>query len=225
MTHAVENAKMNSFIIGPVEMQLGSTGYCGELYVVPLQDQMLLRMKFLHRRKARLYLEKGVMTLDRDTVPIKFGWAEEAQVLTAQSIRIPAVSAALCLCHLDRTLGNFAVSPNPMELSDALLVPHTYHTGRKMTVTCLVNTSDVAISIAEGSQMGVAREAEPTVRAKGPVRNVFRVASPSSGPMAEVPDHLQDLLERSSKESVISSREAKAGGAQRIPGCLCPWRI
>jgi hypothetical protein len=169
MTQAGENAKMNGFIIGPVEMQLGSTGYCGDLYVVPLQDQMLLGMEFLHRRKARLDMENGVMTLDRDTVPMKFGRAEGplgAQVLTAQSIRIPTASAALCFCHLDRTLENFAVSPDPTGLSDALLIPHTYHTGGKTAVTCLVNTSGVAISIAEGSQLGMVWEAEPTVRAQ-----------------------------------------------------------
>jgi hypothetical protein len=86
MTQAGESAKMYDFIIGPVEMQLGSTANCGDLYVAQLQDQMLLRMEFLHRRKARLDLENGVMTLDRDTVPVKFGLVEgplETQVLTA----------------------------------------------------------------------------------------------------------------------------------------------
>jgi hypothetical protein len=213
MTQTGENAKMNGFIVGPVEMQLGSTGYCGDLYVAPLQDQMLLGMEFLHRRKARLDLENGVMTLDRGTVPMMFGRAEGplgAQVITAQPLRIPAASAALCLCHLDGTLGNFAVSPDPMGLSDALLIPHTYHTGGKTAVTCLVNTSDVSISIAEGSRLGVAWEAEPTVIAQGPVRNVFCVASPSPSPRAEVPDHLQGLLERSSKELTPPEREKLA---------------
>jgi hypothetical protein len=76
MTQAGENAKMNGFITEPMEMRLGSTGYSGDLYVVPLQDQMLLGMEFLYRRKARLDLENAVMTLDRDTVPMKFGRAE-----------------------------------------------------------------------------------------------------------------------------------------------------
>jgi hypothetical protein len=132
LTQAGENAKMSGFIAGPVEMRLGNTGYSGDLYVAPLQDQMLLCMEFLHRRKARLDLENRVMTLDRDTVPMKFERAEgplEAQVLTAQSIRIPAASAALCRCRLDRALGNFTVNPDPTGLSDALLVPNTYHTG------------------------------------------------------------------------------------------------
>jgi hypothetical protein len=198
MTQAGENAKMNCFVVGPVEMQLGGKGYRGDLYVAPLQDQMLLGIEFLHKRKVRLDLENGVMMLDRGTVPMMFGRAEgplRAQVLTAQSLRIPAASAALCFCHLDRTVGNFAVSPDPMGLSDALLIPHTYHTGGKTAVTCLINTSDVVIKIEEGIRLGVASETESTVRAQGPVRNVFCVASPSPSPIAEVPDHLQDLLE------------------------------
>jgi hypothetical protein len=71
--------------VGPVEIQLGSTGYCGDVYVAPLKDQMLLGMEFLHQRKARLDFENGVMTLNRDTVPMTFGRAEgplETQVLT-----------------------------------------------------------------------------------------------------------------------------------------------
>jgi predicted aspartyl protease len=87
MTQAGDNAKMNGFIVGPVEIQLGSTGYCGDVYVASLKDQMLLGMEFLHQRKARLDLENRVMTLDRDTVPMTFGRAEgplETQVLTVQ---------------------------------------------------------------------------------------------------------------------------------------------
>jgi hypothetical protein len=60
LTQAGENAKMSGSITGPVEMRLGSTGYSGDLYVAPLQDQMLIGMEFLHRRKARLDLENGV---------------------------------------------------------------------------------------------------------------------------------------------------------------------
>jgi hypothetical protein len=140
---------------------------------------MLLSMEFLHRRKARLDLENGVMTLDRDTVPMKFGRAEgplEVQNLTAQSIRIPAASAALFRCRLDRALGNFTVKPDPTGLSDALPVPKTYHTGGgKTAVTCLINASDVELSIEEGSRLGSAWEAEFTVQAPPSVMNVLSV--------------------------------------------------
>jgi hypothetical protein len=41
MTQAGENAKMSWFILGPVDMHLRNTRYCKDLYVTPLQDQML----------------------------------------------------------------------------------------------------------------------------------------------------------------------------------------
>jgi hypothetical protein len=116
-------------------------------------------MEFLHRRKARLDLESGVTTLDRETVSMKFGRADgplEVQVLAAQSIRIPAASATLRRCRLDRVLGNFTVNPDSTGLSDALLVPNTYHIGGKTVVTCLINASDVEMSIEKGSRLGSA---------------------------------------------------------------------
>jgi hypothetical protein len=86
-------------------------------------------------------------------------------------------------------------------------VPNTYHTGGKTAVTCLINTSDVEISIAEGSRLGSAWEAELTVEAPPSVLNVLSVTSNPSEPVAEVPEHLQDLLERSAKELDPSKRE------------------
>jgi hypothetical protein len=50
-----------------------SMEYCRDLYLVPLQDQILIDIEFLYRSKTRFYLEKGVMTLDRNTVPMIFG--------------------------------------------------------------------------------------------------------------------------------------------------------
>ena len=128
----------------------------------------------------------------------------------SQSIRIPAASAVLCRCRLDRALGNFTVNPDPTRLSDALLVPNTYHSGGKTAVTCLINTSDVEMSLEEGSRLGSAWEAELTVQAPPSVMNVLSVTSNPSEPVAEVPDHLQDLLERSAKELAPSEREKLA---------------
>jgi hypothetical protein len=89
ITQVRDNAKMNGFIVEVMEIQLGSTEYCGYLYVAPLKDQMLLPVgiKFLYQRMARLDLENGVMTSARDAVPITFERAEgplEALVLAVQ---------------------------------------------------------------------------------------------------------------------------------------------
>jgi hypothetical protein len=80
--------------------------------VASLKDQMLLGMEFLHQRKARLDLENGVMTLDRDTVPMTFGRAEgplDAQILTVQceDRDVPpraVLGSRICRCG-DRTSG------------------------------------------------------------------------------------------------------------------------
>jgi hypothetical protein len=52
---------MNGVIVGPVDIQLG---YCGDLYVAPLRDQMLLDLAFLRRKKVSPDSENGLITLD-----------------------------------------------------------------------------------------------------------------------------------------------------------------
>ncbi|XP_056003459.1 uncharacterized protein LOC130046578 [Ostrea edulis] len=213
LVQAGENARMRGFVIGPVAVCLGDTEHNVDLYVAPLQDQMLLGMEFLHQQKAHLDLEHGTMTLGKEKVPMTFGrpgGGQEAQVSVTKSIRVPAASVVLCPCHLDKELEDFVVSPQITRLSNLLLVPHTYHTGGRSAVTCFINASDEDVSIPEGSVIGSASEAGFRTPTPDIVRNVCSVANPHTDSGAEVPEHLKDLLDRSSKELTPEERRMLA---------------
>lgn len=56
---------MRSFIIGPVEVRLEYMEHSLDLYVAPLQDQMLLGMEFLHQQEAHLNIDHDIMIVWR----------------------------------------------------------------------------------------------------------------------------------------------------------------
>lgn len=43
---------METFIIGPVDIRIGSCNYPSEIYVAPIDDEMLLGLDFLHRNNV-----------------------------------------------------------------------------------------------------------------------------------------------------------------------------
>lgn len=52
---------------------------------------------------------------------------------------------------LDRSLSEFMTIPGIEELSEALLMPNTYHAAGDASVACLVNASEKDITLKKGS--------------------------------------------------------------------------
>lgn len=52
MHGAGRDMKMETFIIGPVDIRIGSCNYPSGIYVAPIDDEMLLGLDFLHRNNV-----------------------------------------------------------------------------------------------------------------------------------------------------------------------------
>lgn len=52
MHGAGRDMKMETFIIGPVDIRIGSCNYPSEIYAAPIDDEMLLGLDFLHRNNV-----------------------------------------------------------------------------------------------------------------------------------------------------------------------------
>lgn len=105
LVQAGESVRRRGFIIGTVGVRLGDTERSVILYVAPLQDQMLLGMKFLHQQKAHLDLEHGTMTMGKET--------RLHNALTSRRERggpsFLDCPRCPCPCHLDRELEHFVI--------------------------------------------------------------------------------------------------------------------
>jgi hypothetical protein len=94
------------------------------------------------------------------------------------------------------------VEPSIEQVSDLLLMPHTYHASGSSTHICLVNPSERDVTLQEGSILGDTVDAGLHVPVPYLDRKVCLLGEEHRGDLGtrEMPDHLQNLLERSSRE-------------------------
>jgi hypothetical protein len=197
------DARLKGFIAGPFSIQVGENIQEVDLYVAPLKDPMLLGIDFLC--KAVLDLERGKLSLGGETIHMTSSRVElwkEARVSLARKVCIPAGFVVLCPARLDRKLGDYMVESSIEQVSDLLLMLHTYHASGSSTQICLVNPSERDFTLQEGSTLGDAVEAGLHVPVPYQDRKVCSRGEEHRGNLGtrEVPAHLQDLLERSSRE-------------------------
>jgi hypothetical protein len=153
------DARLKGFIAGPFSIQVGENIQEVDLYVAPLKDPMLLETDFLC--KAVLDVQRSKLSLGGETIHMTSSRVEpwkEARVSLARKVCIPAGSVVLCPARLDRKLGDNMVEPSIEQVSDLLLMPHTYASGSS-TQICLVSPSERDVTLQEGSILRDAVEA------------------------------------------------------------------
>lgn len=68
---------MKTFIIGPVDMRIGTNTYSSEIYVAPMDDDILLGLNFLRRENVVLDCSKRQITINSDLLQLSFGRSKE----------------------------------------------------------------------------------------------------------------------------------------------------
>jgi hypothetical protein len=61
--------QIDTIIVGPVKLEVGSKSYCTDVYVAPIDDDMLLGLDFLKRRQAITDLKNNTFTIGNDQIP------------------------------------------------------------------------------------------------------------------------------------------------------------
>jgi hypothetical protein len=67
---------MDAFVAGPFDLKVGSTTYRTDIYVAPIDDNMLLGLDFIFKSKAILDCAKQVLLINGEPVPLMYGSAE-----------------------------------------------------------------------------------------------------------------------------------------------------
>lgn len=130
LLQAGHGARLKGFVAGPFDFRVGRHTHRVDLYVAPLKDQMLLGMDIMRDHGAQLDLRHGVLILGGEMIQMAYGRGNartEARVTLVRKVQVPAGSAVMCPFRLDRGLSDYLVIPKIEDLSDALLMPHTYH--------------------------------------------------------------------------------------------------
>lgn len=73
MHGAGRDMKMTAFIIGPVDIGIGSQIYPSDVYVAPIDDDMLLGLDFLYKYNVVLDCSKNIFVINGETLPMDYG--------------------------------------------------------------------------------------------------------------------------------------------------------
>ena len=193
---------MKGFIVGPVNVQLGSLTFEEDLYVAPIQDEMLLGIDILQERKINIETSKSCLHIQGEKIPMQRDTNKErlriSRVYVSETVDIPPNSVNLVKCSLEKNLKNFMVEPTS---NKDLLVPRTAHKETTEPLICVINTSNTHRRLKKKKQIGEAQEFEVAFDSilDDPHINKISSSVESSVPKQGIPDHLKILWEQSKK--------------------------
>ena len=204
--------KMSGYKLGPVEIMLDSKMFVEAVTVAPIEDDMLLGLDFLLKHNATINMEDNVLNIQGHTIKFTSGKVDEmtaqvARVTIKKRVVVPAWSVLRLNCSMDKTMPQCIVEPNVTNL----LSPTTLVDEGSNPTMAFVNYNDRHIVLKRNQVVGLATEIHqvlPKLQTEGTTKAVNKVESSESTGSQSIPDHLQELYNRSSQQLSISEQKA-----------------
>ena len=73
MNTAGKGMQMNGYIVGPFQVVLGTHQFSVEIYVAPIEEEMLLGLDFLEANGMSLYLKEKKLQIAGEVIPMSLG--------------------------------------------------------------------------------------------------------------------------------------------------------
>ena len=153
LRHAVVNTagrgmQMDTLIVGPVDLQIGSKFYRTELYVAPIEDDMLLGLNFMVTYKVAVDMGQSKFVINGDEFDLNSDKQAVIPVIARVSIPKRTVIPPNTLVHvngqLDTKMENYVVE-QCKEMP--ILVSRCYYKDQDQPRLCLLNTTDRPFTI------------------------------------------------------------------------------
>jgi hypothetical protein len=141
MYAASRDMQLDTIIVEPVKLEVGSKSYCTDVYVAPIDDDMLLGLDFLKMHQAITDLKNNTFTIGYHQLPRYCGPQSEipivAKVTVPERTVVSPHSVVRMPGQLDVDLSNFIVESSP-KCQGPLLVPRCFFQDGKPTL-CVFN--------------------------------------------------------------------------------------
>ena len=204
MNTAGKGMQMNGYIAGPFQVVLGTHLFTVEIYVAPIEEDMLLGLDFLEANGVSLHLKEKELQIAGDVIPMSLGTGsplvneKEAGVFLAKGCKVPPNSVMRVGAQLSESMaGEYIVKATT---KGELLIPRTLHNGGDNPVLCLINISDHYIEVEKGEVLAYAEEVCLNVETIGIQKvEVAEKGGPENG-KREIPEHLTNLFDKSKGE-------------------------
>ena len=159
MYAAGRGMQMDTIIVGPVKLEVGSKSYCTDVYVAPIDDDMLLGLDFLKRHQTITDLKNNTFTIGDDQIPLYCGPQSEipivAKVTVPKRTVVPPHSVVRIPGQIDVDLFSFIVESSP-QCQGPLLVPRCFF---KPTL-CVFNPTESHYTLRKNAVIAQAYEAK-----------------------------------------------------------------
>ncbi|XP_060577320.1 uncharacterized protein LOC132734568 [Ruditapes philippinarum] len=190
---------MAAFVAGPVKLKVGHQWYQVNMFVAPIEQQMLLGFDLLRDPgKSVLDMSKAELYFDGMRISLDVHSSDShvvSKVTVSKRQVIPPHSVARVQCRLHSPLHSYIVEPVNQK---KFLAPRVLHEGTNTPVLCLVNRSDSYRLVRRGTEIGRAFAISEVVRNECDVETslpskVFE----TSGAVGPIPPHLQEVYDTS----------------------------
>ena len=154
--------QMDTIIVGPVKLEVGSKSYCTDVYVAPIDNDMLLGLDFLKRHQTITDLKNNTFTIGDDQIPLYCGPQSEipvvAKVTVPKRTVVPPHSVMRMPGQLDVDLSSFIVESFP-QCQGPLLVPRCFFQDGRPTL-CVFNPTESSDTLRKNAVIAQASAAQ-----------------------------------------------------------------
>ncbi|CAG2245026.1 unnamed protein product [Mytilus edulis] len=210
MQAAGRGMHMDAFVVGPVELKIGERTYRTDIYVAPIDNDMLLGLDFLVRAKVILDCRKLVFFINGEALPMVHGdvglvppvnaIARVAKITVPHRTVIPPNSVVQLESDLSAELTDFIIEPNK-EID--LLIPRGYYNASVLPCVSLLNVTNNKIVLQKGTLIGEAIEADVVETGPAPSVATTGIARDNN----PLPEQLQNILDKSTSNQDCKSFE------------------
>ena len=162
MHGAGRDMKMETLVIGPVSLKIGTKIYTSEVYVAPIGDAMLLGLDFMHKHNVILDCRKNVFFINGEALEMTYGKLQDTPKVSLVTVTsktvIPPNSAVHVNGCLENKMQDYIVEPTE---DIPVLMPRCLYAGQEKPRLCLVNASDRYYTIKKDTVIGQAIPADP----------------------------------------------------------------
>jgi predicted aspartyl protease len=140
MNTAGKGMQMNGYIAGPFQVVLGTHQFSVEIYVAPIEEEMLLGLDFLEANGVSLHLKEKKLQIAGEVISMSLGAGrplvneKETGVSLVKGCKVPPNSVMRVEAQLSETLGGEYIVKAATK--GEILIPRTLHKGG--TIRCFL---------------------------------------------------------------------------------------
>ncbi|MEW8548561.1 MAG: retropepsin-like aspartic protease [Candidatus Thiodiazotropha sp.] len=201
MNTAGRDLKMKAHIVFPIKLELGTRTYEEQIYVAPIEDDMLLGIDFLEKHKADIDICERQLKLDGITLPMQLSSdgkpPKVARVILNKRTVVPPNSVVKVKGFTEMGDQPYTIEPDH---ESKVLIPRTLYDGGSEPVICLVNVTERNVLIKRNQSIALATEVDVLPqKTQVPEVDIMKVNQTQENDELSVPEHLQELFDKSSR--------------------------